>query len=111
MPTRRASEERAGSWAYRRAVQLEFIRPGKPVENAFIESFNGRLRDECLNGQLFFSIDDVRRKLEAWRIDYNTNRPHSSLGDMSPREYAQGHKPEAATPKNLTLRVVQKTGW
>ena len=98
------------SWAYRRGVQLEFIRPGRPVENAFIESFNGRLRDECLNDQLYFSIEDVRRKLEAWRIDYNTNRPHSSLGDMSPREYAQGHQPEAATRQNLTLRVVQKTG-
>ena len=53
------------SWAYRRGVQLEFIRPGKPVENAFIESFNGRLRHECLNANLFFSIEDARRKLEA----------------------------------------------
>lgn len=91
------------SWAYRRGVQLEFIRPGKPVENAFIESFNGRLRDECLNGQLFFSIDDARRKLEAWRADYNTHRPHSSLGDMSPREDAAGHQREAAEARNLNL--------
>jgi putative transposase len=57
------------------------------VENAFIESFNGRLRDECLNGQLFFSIDDARKKLEAWRADYNHVRPHSSLGDVSPSEF------------------------
>lgn len=94
------------SWAYRRGVQLEFIRPGKPVENAFIESFNGRLRDECLNDELFFSIDDARRKLETWRTDYNTNRPHSSLGDMSPREYARALKQEATLRPNLNLGVV-----
>jgi putative transposase len=67
------------SWAYRRGVQLEFIRPGRPVENTFIESFNGRLRDECLNDNLFFSIEDARRKLEAWRTDYNTVRPRERL--------------------------------
>lgn len=94
------------TWAYRRGVQLEFIRPGRPVENAFVESFNGRLRDECLNDHLFFSIDDARRKLEVWRIDYNTNRPHSSLGDMSPREYARGLNPEATAGPKLNLGVV-----
>lgn len=94
------------TWAYRRGVRLEFIRPGKPVDNAFVESFNGRLRDECLNGHLFFSIEDARRKLEAWRKDYNTKRPHSSLGDMSPSEYARGLKPEATTGPNLNLGVV-----
>ncbi len=73
------------SWAYRRGVQLEFIRPGRPVKNAFIESFNGRLRDECLNANLFFSIDDAWQELEAWRLDYNTQRPHSSLNDRTPR--------------------------
>ena len=78
------------SWAYRRGVQLEFIRPGKPVENAFIESFNGRLRDECLNANLFFSIDDARRKLEAWRLDYNTLRPHSSLRGSNSYGVRQG---------------------
>jgi len=80
------------SWAYRNRVQLDFIRPGKPVENAFIESFNGRLRDECLNANLFFSIEDAREKLEAWRIDYNTQRPHSSIGNLAPEEYARKHK-------------------
>jgi len=70
------------SWAYRRGVQLQFIRPGKPVENAFIESLNGRLRDELLNGELFMGLLDARRKLEAWRRDYNQNRPHSSIGDL-----------------------------
>ena len=71
-----------------------------------MESFNGRLRDECLNDQLYFSIDDVRRKLEAWRHDYNTQRPHSALGDMSPRAYAAAHEQEATTPPNLTFQVV-----
>jgi putative transposase len=76
------------SWAYRRGVQLQFIRPGKPVENAFIESFNGRLRDELLNGELFMGLLDARQKLEAWRRDYNENRPHSSIGDLTPVEFA-----------------------
>jgi putative transposase len=74
-------------WAYRRGVQLDFIRPGKPVENAFIEAFNGRLRDECLNVHQFASIDDARAKIEAWRIDYNHHRPHSSLGHLTPNEF------------------------
>ena len=76
-------------WAYQRGVQLDFIRPGKPVENAFIESFNGRLRDECLNVHQFTSIDDAKAKIEAWRVDYNQRRPHSSLGHLTPNEYAQ----------------------
>ena len=75
-------------WAYQRGVQLDFIRPGKPVENAFIESFNGRLRDECLNVHQFTSIEDARAKIEAWRIDYNQRRPHGSLGHLTPDEYA-----------------------
>ena len=75
-------------WAYQRGVQLQFIRPGKPVENAFIESFNGRLRDELLNGELFMNLLDARRKLEAWRRDYNQNRPHCSIGDLTPAEFA-----------------------
>jgi putative transposase len=69
-------------------VQLQFIRPGKPVENAFIESFNGRLRDELLYGELFMEMLDARRKLEAWRRDYNENRPHGSIGKLTPTEYA-----------------------
>jgi putative transposase len=96
------------SWAYRRGVQLQFIRPGKPVENAFIESFNGRLRDECLNANLFFSIDDARKKLEAWRLDYNTQRPHSSLGDRTPTEFARGWLPEAAEHRKPNLQLVLK---
>ena len=74
-------------WAYRRGVKLNSIRPGKPVENAYIESFNGKLRDECLNENWFITLKDARETIEAWRIDYNEFRPHSSLGDLSPVEY------------------------
>ena len=74
-------------WAYRRGVQLDFIRPGKPIENAFIESFNGRLRDECLNVHQFVSITDAQTKIEAWRLDYNQRRPHGSLGHLTPTEF------------------------
>ena len=74
-------------WAYRRGVQLDFIRPGKPVENAFIESCNGRLRDECLNVHQFASIAEAQQIIEAWRLDYNQRRPHSSLGHLTPNEF------------------------
>jgi putative transposase len=74
-------------WAYRRGVQLDFIRPGKPVENAFIESFNGRLRDECLNVHQFTSLVETQAIIEAWRVDYNQHRPHSSLGHLTPNEF------------------------
>lgn len=85
-------------WAYQRGVQLDFNRPGKPVENAFIESFNGRLRDECLNVHQFTSIADAKEKIEAWRVDYNQRRPHGSLGHLTPDEYAQ-QRPISPTPK------------
>jgi len=81
-------------WAYRRGVLLDFIRPGKPVENGYIESFNGKLRDECLNANQFLSIDDARSKIEAWRTDYNLNRPHSGLGNVSPAEWLKRVKTE-----------------
>jgi putative transposase len=76
------------AWAYRHGIQLDFIRPGKPVENGFIESFNGRLRDECLNVEVFFTLDDVREKLARWQEDYNLMRPHSSLQDQAPATFA-----------------------
>ena len=76
------------AWAHRRGVQLAFIQPGRPTENSFIESFNGRLRDECLNVELFASMADATRLLVAWRDDYNHQRPHSSLGDDTPAEFA-----------------------
>jgi putative transposase len=75
-------------WAYRSGVQLSFIRPGKPNENAYIESFNGKFRDECLNEHWFISLTHARDIIEAWRIEYNTERPHSSLGNRTPQEFA-----------------------
>ena len=80
------------AWAHQHQVQLSFIRPGKPVENAYIESFNGRLRDECLNQHWFLSLDDARRTLEAWRVEYNHERPHSGLGGLTPSEFAAKQK-------------------
>jgi putative transposase len=76
-------------WAYRKGVKLNFIRPGKPIENAFVESFNGRFRDECLNTNWFLSVKHAREVIEEWRRDYNEVRPHSSLKGHTPREYAE----------------------
>jgi len=75
-------------WAFRSGVKLNFIRPGKPIENAFAESFNGRLRDECLNTNWFISLKHAREIIEDWRKDYNEVRPHSSLNQRTPMEYA-----------------------
>jgi len=75
-------------WAYEHGVTLDFSRPGRPIDNAFVESFNGRLREECLNAHWFLSLDDARAKIEAWRQFYNESRPHSALGDRTPREFA-----------------------
>jgi len=75
-------------WAYFQKVTLDFSRPGKPTDNAFIESFNGRFRQECLNPNWFLCLDDLRSKVEEWRQEYNEDRPHSALGDLAPREFA-----------------------
>jgi putative transposase len=77
------------AWAYAHAVRLDFIRPGKPVENAFIESFNGKLRDECLNSHVFGTVAEAQAVLNAWRDDYNRVRPHRSLRDRTPDEARQ----------------------
>jgi len=69
-------------------VRLAFIRPGKPIENAYIESFNARFRDECLNEHWFVTMTQARRIIESWRIEYNTERPHSSLGNLAPAAFA-----------------------
>jgi putative transposase len=76
-------------WAYFNGVKLDFSRPGKPTDNAAIESFNGRLRDECLNQHWFLSLDEAKRLTEAWREDYNRVRPHASLGHRTPFEFAR----------------------
>lgn len=73
-------------WAYQKDVVLDFSRPGKPTDNAFIESFNGKLRAECLNAHWFLNLTDAREKMEAWRRDYNDVRPHSALGQKAPIE-------------------------
>ena len=78
----------ADRWAYENKVALHFIKPGRPVENGYIESFNGRLRDECLNVEVLFSLADARRKLALWLHDYNHHRPHSALADRTPAEFA-----------------------
>lgn len=76
------------SWAYARNIKIDYIQPGKPVQNCFIESFNGTFRDECLNLHWFLSLEDAKRSIEDWRFDYNQVRPHSSLGGLTPAEYA-----------------------
>jgi putative transposase len=76
-------------WAYRHGVKLQFTRPGKPTDNAYIESFIGKLRDECLNESWFTTLEEAKRVIEDWRVDYNENRPHSALGGMPPREFGE----------------------
>jgi putative transposase len=76
-------------WAYLHGVRLHFIAPGKPVQNAYVESFNGKLRDECLNGHWFVSLRDARQTLAEWQMTYNRVRPHSALGYVSPEEFAR----------------------
>ena len=92
-------------WAYRKGVRLNFIEPGKPVQNAFVESFNGRFRDECLNEHWFLHLADARRIIEAWRIDYNRNRPHSALGYATPEDFASSHQGHA--PGEMTTSAPQ----
>lgn len=89
------------SWAYIREVQLDFIRPGKPVDNAFIESFNGRFREECLNDNWFMSLNHARAIIEDWRKEYNSMRPHSSLNGLTPELFLNEFK------ENTKLAVVQ----
>lgn len=78
-------------WAYEHGVTLCFSRPGKPTDNAFIESFNGSFRDECLNTHWFLSLQDAKAKIKAWRCDYNCFRPHSSLNYLTPEEFIRQH--------------------
>jgi putative transposase len=79
------------AWAWQRGVKLDFTHPGKPMENGHIESFNGRLRDECLNVHQFLSLDHARQTIKAWQEDYNHHRPHGSLGNLTPMEYLVHH--------------------
>jgi putative transposase len=90
-------------WAQQAGVQLDFIHPGKPVENSYIESFNGRLRDECLNVEVFLDLADAQWKIEQWRRDYNQQRPHSALADRTPQEFAL-----AATQLSFGLSAAER---
>jgi putative transposase len=86
------------AWTYRNGVPLEFSRPGKPTDKAFAESFNGRFRDECLNLHWFASLEEVRQTVEAWRIDYNTERPHRALGQQTPAAWEAAWAPALKAP-------------
>ena len=90
-------------WAYRNRVRLAFIEPGKPQQNAFVESFNGRFRDERLNEHRFLDLKDARKTTEAWRRDDNAHRPHAALGYMTPEEFASSHRGHA--PDGMTTSV------
>jgi putative transposase len=90
-------------WAHRHGVTMQFILPGQPVENAYIESFNGRLGDECLNVHWFRSVADVRRQIEAWRLGYNGARPHSGLAGRTPAEFAREHERRQLVPVTTRL--------
>jgi len=80
-------------WAYLNKVELDFSRPGKPSDNAYIEAFNSRVRQECLNASWFLSVSDARQRINEWRIDYNENRPHTALGNLTPSAFAAQLKP------------------
>jgi putative transposase len=83
-------------------VTLDFSRPGKPTDNPYVESFNGKFRDECLSVNWFLSLDDVRVKIEDFRWEYNHFRPHSTLNDLTPEEFVNLH---LETPETLLLTV------
>src|SRR6185437_14313364 len=83
-------------WTTETGVEWHYIAPGKPMQNGFMESFNGKLRDECLNENVFASLAEARRIIEAWCIDYNEVRPHSSLGYQTPDEFAHAWSQQAS---------------
>lgn len=96
-------------WSRPQGVSLHFIKPGRPTQNAFVESFNGRLRDECLNQHWFGNLDEARRIIESWRLDYNTRRPHSALGYMTPKAFRMAFEQKAKNDKmgqELSIAVV-----
>ena len=95
-------------WAYEREVKLCFITPGKPVENAYIESFNGRFRDECLNENWFMSMHDARKIIEDWRIDYNQERPHSGLDYLTPEEFIKKEREKSSMA--IAVDALSNTG-
>ena len=91
------------SWQQEHDVEWHYIAPGKPMQNGFVESFNGRLRDECLNEHLFTNLGEARQIIEEWRIDYNTNRPHTSLNGLSPTEFRSTPRSGAKLEQTLLM--------
>jgi putative transposase len=85
-------------WAYQNGVKIDFSRPGKPADNAFVESFNGTFRAECLDAHWFNDLNEAKRIIEDWRREYNESRPHRSLGERTPREFAS----QIAASRDLT---------
>jgi len=96
-------------WAYENSVKLRFIQPGKPTQNAYIESFNGKFRNECLNDNVFISLHSAQKIIEIWRQDYNSERPHSSLNDLTPEEFVKTFVKDQQT-ENTKLKLVQSMG-
>ena len=76
-------------WAYHNQVKIDFSRPGKPTDNAYVESFNGTLRAECLDAHWFGDLTEARQRIESWRVEYNVSRPHRALGERTPNEFAR----------------------
>lgn len=100
-----------GEWSYEKGINHLFIEPGKPIQNAYIESFNGKFREECLNTHWFKNLYEARDLIETWRLEYNNIRPHSALGNLTPAEYAQNLCQEPTQKvSGLTLDLVQKMG-
>ena len=97
-------------WATMAGVQLELIRPGRPMENGHVESFNGRFREECLNAHALRSHAEARDIIDAWRQDYKTARPYSALGGLAPEEYGRAMNEEQQTGQSPNLRVVYSAG-
>jgi putative transposase len=98
------------TWACRNGVQLHFIDPGKPIQNAFVESFNDKFRSECLNSHWFVDLGDARRRIERWRQEYNERRPHRSLGRIPPAEFARRAAALQAPPAPSGLLLDQRPG-
>lgn len=98
------------AWAYFNQVKIHFIRPGKPVENAYIESFNGRMRDEFLNANAFESMADAAKKLESFKLDYNRVRPHGSLGGLPPEEFVRAQNQRVPDRQKLNSEILQILG-
>jgi len=97
-------------WAYHQKATIDFNRPGKPTDNCFIETFNGSLRDECLNVHWFETIDEAKAKIEAWRVEYNESRPHRALGNQTPQEFALAASTSARSKGEEKPETLTQTG-